>query len=188
MANKIVAAFFTLLVFVATAEALKCYSCQYVDGTLPPDVPVYSEESCETGQTPKEEFSEDCSRLEYIPDANGKLYGVPKSTRLLSKKDNYAKAIVPSEATNDAAYSCVQITMDGTFLYYNENLNVTVRSCLLDPYATQPLPDKCYANELSKLAADIEEPLLVSLIEEYEDIFEETTDAGICSCSTDNCN
>ncbi|CAL8130513.1 unnamed protein product [Orchesella dallaii] len=188
MVNKIVAAFVTLLIVVASAEALKCYVCEYVDGKLPPGTPSESEDSCKTGKKPKDALSVDCSTLQYEPIFDGRTYGVPKTSRLLRKAGEDAKAISPLQANNNMAYSCVKVTVDGKFLITNENMKTTFRTCVMELNTTESLPNKCYANEISKIGADIQEPILAVIVDQYAPGFEDSSDAGICSCNTDDCN
>ncbi|CAL8130503.1 unnamed protein product [Orchesella dallaii] len=75
------------------------------------------------------------------------------------------------------------------FLFTNRNMKTTARTCILLLNTTQSLPEKCYANDISKITSDIKEQQLYDYIEgEVEGSFADNSKAGICSCSTDNCN
>ncbi|CAL8130507.1 unnamed protein product [Orchesella dallaii] len=190
MANKIFPVFITLLVIiVASAEALKCYECQYWDGKLADGTTPDDEDSCENGKTPKDELSVDCSTLEYKLLSDGRYFGVPQSfPGLFNMGWKDSTAISPHQTNNNTAYSCVKSTLDGILLATNETVRTTYRTCVMEPNTTQSLPDKCYANKLSKILADIKEPVLASFFEGAEAAWDGSSDAGICSCSEDNCN
>ncbi|CAL8130509.1 unnamed protein product [Orchesella dallaii] len=90
-------------------------------------------------------------------------------------------------ATNNTTFYCDKLTMDGKVRGSENNLKLTVRSCILVE-STLDLSNKCYANVNSKIVADIKEQALINIVYRYQSIFSDDAVAGICSCSTDNCN
>ncbi|ODM87798.1 hypothetical protein Ocin01_18884 [Orchesella cincta] len=169
------------MTFTTEDLALNCYVCghdNFDDAEM-----VNEDSSCKAGKKPKDEFSLDCSKIDYRSIGDGRYIGLPGNNR---PGVSSSTPVTPNQW--EITYTCLKATIDGKILNPNKNYKGTLRTCMRVILTNETYPDVCYQEENSKLEDAIKEDWFKTVTGLFKDDFTSSTKIGVCSCSTENCN
>ncbi|ODM91039.1 hypothetical protein Ocin01_15644 [Orchesella cincta] len=133
----------------------------------------------------------DCDGLEYhlIDLGNNSMLGISKNSKL-NFTDTTFTTRLSLHNTLKTAYSCFKITMGNTAQEDNRAIDfaLTHRGCLLIINVEESLKDKCYEGKNSEIQNHITEHSLQVLMAQYQEIYTDEMDVGVCTCGDDDCN